>query len=64
MNDASIGFQCPDCVKDGRRSQRQALNAFGGSLAAGRAGYAVKAIIGINVLVMIGSVILGGPRAR
>ncbi|GAA2679681.1 MULTISPECIES: rhomboid family intramembrane serine protease [Actinoplanes] len=63
MNDAPIGFHCPDCVKEGRRNQRRALNAFGGSLAAGRAGYAVKTIIGINVLVMIASVIVGGPRA-
>ncbi|GIF07629.1 rhomboid family intramembrane serine protease [Actinoplanes siamensis] len=63
MNDAVVGYQCPDCVKDGRRSQRRARNAFGGSLTAGRAGYAVRTIIGINVLVMVASVILGGPRA-
>jgi membrane associated rhomboid family serine protease len=63
MNDAVVGYQCPDCVKDGRRSQRRALNAFGGGLAAGHAGYAVRVIIGINVLVMVASAILGGPRA-
>jgi membrane associated rhomboid family serine protease len=63
MNDATVGYQCPDCVKDGRRTQRRALNAFGGSVAAGRGGYAVRTIIGINVLVMVASVILGGPRA-
>ncbi|GIF11418.1 rhomboid family intramembrane serine protease [Actinoplanes teichomyceticus] len=63
MNDAAVGFQCPDCVKDGRRSQRQALTAFGGSVAAGRAGYAVKTIIGLNIAVMALSAVLGGPRA-
>ncbi len=63
MNDATIGHQCPDCVKDGRRTQRRALNAFGGSLSAGHAAYATRAIIGVNVAVMVVSVILGGPRA-
>jgi membrane associated rhomboid family serine protease len=62
MNDASIGHQCPDCVKEGRRSQRPARTAFGGSRA-GQLGYVTTAIIAINVLVMIGSAIVGGPRA-
>ncbi|WP_089295159.1 rhomboid family intramembrane serine protease [Actinoplanes regularis] len=63
MNDAVVGHHCPDCVKDGRRNQRRALTAFGGSLAAGRAAYAVRGLIAINVLVMIASAILGGPKA-
>ncbi|WP_436525304.1 rhomboid family protein [Actinoplanes sp. HUAS TT8] len=63
MNDAVVGYQCPDCVKDGRRTQRRALNAFGGSLSAGHAAYAVRSIIAVNVAVMVVSVILGGPRA-
>ncbi|MEV6341960.1 rhomboid family intramembrane serine protease [Actinoplanes sp. NPDC051851] len=63
MNDASVGHQCPDCVREGQRGQRQAVTAFGGNLAAGRAGYATRAIIGVNVLVMVASVILGGPKA-
>ncbi|MFB9332943.1 rhomboid family intramembrane serine protease [Actinoplanes octamycinicus] len=63
MNDAAVGFQCPDCVKDGRRSQRQARTAFGGSLVAGRAGYAVRSIIALNFLVMAVSVAFGGLRA-
>jgi membrane associated rhomboid family serine protease len=63
MNDAAVGFQCPDCVKQGRRSQRQARTAFGGSLVAGRAAYAVRTIIAINFLVMVASAVIGGPRA-
>ncbi|MEU4557418.1 rhomboid family intramembrane serine protease [Actinoplanes sp. NPDC023936] len=62
MNDASIGHQCPDCVKEGRRNQRPARTAFGGSRA-GQLGYATTAIIVINSLVMVASAVLGGPRA-
>lgn len=62
MNDASIGHQCPDCVKDGRRDQRPARTAFGGSRA-GQLGYATTAIIVSNALVMVASAVLGGPRA-
>lgn len=63
MNDAAVGFQCPDCVKDGRRSQRQARTAFGGSVVAGRAAYAVRTIIAVNFVVMAVSVAFGGLRA-
>jgi membrane associated rhomboid family serine protease len=62
MNDAVVGHHCPDCVKEGRRSQRPARTAFGGSRA-GQLGYVTTAIIVINSLVMIASAILGGPRA-
>lgn len=30
MNDAAVGFQCPDCVAEGRKSVRQATAAYGG----------------------------------
>jgi len=62
MNEAAVGHQCPECVAEGRRSQRPARTAFGGSRV-GRAAYATRTLIGINVLVMIVSAILGGPRA-
>ncbi|MDI6099203.1 rhomboid family intramembrane serine protease [Actinoplanes sp. NEAU-A12] len=62
MNDAVVGHHCPDCVKEGRRSQRPARTAFGGSRA-GRLGYVCQAIIAVNVLFLIASAILGGPQA-
>jgi membrane associated rhomboid family serine protease len=55
MRDASVGHQCPECVAQGRRSQRPVRTVFGGG-AAGRHGYVTKALIGINVLVMLLSI--------
>jgi membrane associated rhomboid family serine protease len=63
MNEASVGHQCPDCVAEGRRTQRSAVTAFGGSAAAGRAGTVTRALIGVNVAVMILSVATGGIGA-
>jgi membrane associated rhomboid family serine protease len=63
MNEASVGHQCPDCVAEGRRTQRSAVTAFGGSAAAGRAGTVTRTLIGVNVAVMILSVATGGIGA-
>jgi membrane associated rhomboid family serine protease len=62
MNEASVGHQCPECVAEGRRTQRQARTVFGGSTV-GRAGYVTRALIGINAIFFIISAIVGGPRA-
>jgi membrane associated rhomboid family serine protease len=62
MTEASVGHQCPECVAQGRRDTRPALTAFGGS-GAGRAGYATKALIAINVVVMLISAATGGIGA-
>ncbi|GAA4453826.1 rhomboid family intramembrane serine protease [Phytohabitans houttuyneae] len=60
MRAASVGHQCPECVAEGRRTQRPARTAFGGS-AAGRQGYVTKALIGLNVLVaVLGLAVAGG----
>ena len=59
MNEASVGHQCPECVKEGSRTQRSARTAFGGS-AAGRFGVATRTLIGINVVVMVASIATGG----
>ncbi|MEV7228529.1 rhomboid family intramembrane serine protease [Polymorphospora sp. NPDC051019] len=59
MRDASVGHQCPECVAEGRRTQRPVRTAFGGG-AAGQRGLVTKTLLGLNVLVMILSVISGG----
>ena len=62
MNAASVGHQCPECVAEGRRTQRSARTVFGGSVA-GRAGVATRVLIGINVVVMLISIATGGLTA-
>jgi len=59
MNEASVGHQCPECIAEGKRSQRPARTAFGGS-AAGRGGVVTKTLIGINVAVALVSFLMGG----
>jgi membrane associated rhomboid family serine protease len=54
---ASVGHQCPECVAEGRRTQRPALTHFGGS-SAGAHGYVTKTLIGLNVAVFALTVIL------
>ncbi|WP_433611834.1 rhomboid family intramembrane serine protease [Dactylosporangium sp. CA-139114] len=62
MNEASVGFQCPDCVREGGRTQRQARTAFGGTQA-GAAGTVTITLIVINVLVFILGIISAGRNA-
>jgi membrane associated rhomboid family serine protease len=62
MNEASVGFQCPDCVREGSRTQRQARTAFGGTQA-GAAGTVTITLIVINVLVFILGIISAGRNA-
>ncbi|TQK68506.1 MULTISPECIES: rhomboid family intramembrane serine protease [unclassified Nocardioides] len=52
MREASVGFQCPECVAEGRRSVRQARTAYGGQIT-GNPGAVSIALIGINVVVWI-----------
>ncbi|PZM92365.1 MAG: rhomboid family intramembrane serine protease [Actinobacteria bacterium] len=62
MFDAAVGHQCPECVADGRRTQRSARTAFGGG-ASGHAGHVTKVLIGLNVLVALIGVATAGTRA-
>jgi membrane associated rhomboid family serine protease len=61
MNAASVGFQCPECVSDGRRTQRQRRTVFGGTLAGSRGTVTISLIV-INVLVELFS-ITSDPKA-
>jgi membrane associated rhomboid family serine protease len=62
MNEASVGHQCPECVAQGRRSQRSVRTAFGGT-AAGQQGTVTKTLVAINVAVTVLGVLLAGSRA-
>jgi membrane associated rhomboid family serine protease len=63
MNEASVGFQCPECVADGRKTQRPARTAFGGS-AVGEHGYVTKALVAINVIMALASIISAGDLSQ
>lgn len=62
MHDAAVGHHCPDCVAEGRRTQRAVRTAFGGTLAGHRM-QVTKALIAVNVAVAVVTVIMGGARA-
>ncbi|GAA1040944.1 rhomboid family intramembrane serine protease [Virgisporangium ochraceum] len=62
MTEASVGFQCPECVHAGRRTQRQPLTAFGGTRA-GYAGYVTIALIALNVVGLLAGALIAGVPA-
>lgn len=62
MNDAAVGHQCPDCINEGRRTQRASRTAFGGTQA-GQHGHVTMALIGLNVAVAVVVFIIGGTQA-
>ncbi|MGA8114589.1 MAG: rhomboid family intramembrane serine protease [Actinocatenispora sp.] len=62
MNEASVGFQCPECVNAGARTVRSARTAFGGGLHGGR-GVVTISLIAANVLVYVLILVGGGAAA-
>jgi membrane associated rhomboid family serine protease len=59
LREAPVGYQCPECVAEGRRTVRPSRTIFGGSTIGVR-GYATKILIAINVAVMVLSVAMAG----
>src|SRR5690242_14574731 len=55
MRDAAVGHQCPECVAEGRRTQRQPRTAFGAG-SVGQRGFVTLALIAVNVLLLLASV--------
>ena len=63
MIDASVGFQCPECVREGNQGVRRARTVFGGRVS-DDPGYVSKALIGINVLAFIAQQVVPSLQAR
>ena len=63
MRDASVGFQCPECVAEGKRTTRSGRTAFGG-LRPTDAGITSFVLIGINAVVWLAIVATGGGGSR
>lgn len=62
MTEAAVGFQCPECVNEGRRTQRQPQTAFGASRI-GNAGYATTTLVALNVLGLLAGIVIAGVPA-
>ncbi|WP_163568218.1 rhomboid family intramembrane serine protease [Fodinicola feengrottensis] len=56
MNAASVGFQCPDCVREGSRTVRSGQTVFGGSLS-GERGTVTYVLIALNIGVYVANLI-------
>ncbi|WP_286930753.1 MULTISPECIES: rhomboid family intramembrane serine protease [Aeromicrobium] len=61
MREASVGFQCPECVKSGQAAVRQPRTLAGGAISTNAAAITM-AIIAINVAAQVAVVATGGVR--
>jgi len=52
MNTASVGFQCPECVREGNKTVRQARTVFGGRV--GTDANVTKVLIGVTIVAFVG----------
>lgn len=52
MVPASVGFQCPSCVKEGSRDHREPRTVFGGTVT-DDPGWVSKVLIGLNVVAFL-----------
>ena len=63
MHNAAVGFQCPECVAEGRRTQRTPRTSYGGLVPSGT-GVVSLTLIGINVVVWLLVNLTGGSGSR
>jgi membrane associated rhomboid family serine protease len=67
MREAAVGFQCPECIAEGRRTVRTPRSRFGAvsaGLATGSASITSLVLIGINAAVWLAITVTGGDRSR
>ncbi|MEX0429282.1 rhomboid family intramembrane serine protease [Nocardioides sp. DS6] len=63
MNAASVGFQCPECVREGRATQRAARTTYGG-LRPTDASFTTLVLIALNAVVWLLINLTGGNGSR
>lgn len=64
MREAAVGHHCVECVKEGRRSVRQARTVFGGTVARSAVPVVTYALIGLNVLAYLAELVRPGLVGR
>src|SRR3954452_7386763 len=52
MVTASVGFHCPECVREGQRSMRPVKTMYGGRARGGRSEI-TKLLVGVNVVIFL-----------
>lgn len=57
MREAAVGHQCPECVREGNRSVRQARSLFGGGVPAASKPYVTYLLIALNVVAYVAEVV-------
>jgi membrane associated rhomboid family serine protease len=63
MQDAAVGFQCPECVAAGKKATRSGRTAFGG-LRPTNASVTTGVLIAINAAVWLAILVTGGSGSR
>lgn len=63
MRDAAVGFHCPSCVEEGKKSTRSGRTAFGG-LRPTNASTTSGVLVAINVAVWVAILVTGGAGSR
>jgi membrane associated rhomboid family serine protease len=63
MNDAAVGFHCPSCVAEGRKTQRTARTSFGG-MRPSSGNTVTMTLIGINAVIWVLIVATGGNGSK
>jgi membrane associated rhomboid family serine protease len=63
MTPASVGFQCPECVAEGRRTQRAPRTTYGGVIPRD-AGATTIGLIALNVVVWLAINLTGGQGSK
>ncbi|WP_328867395.1 rhomboid family intramembrane serine protease [Streptomyces sp. NBC_00304] len=60
MREASVGHHCVECVKEGRRSVRQARTVLGGAVARSAVPLVTYVLMGLNILVYLAELVRPG----
>jgi membrane associated rhomboid family serine protease len=65
MIPAAVGFHCPECMAEGRKTTRAVRTIYGGKVRPGEApGMVTRVLIGINIVFFVITVASGGGLVR